>query len=94
MWWQPCNVWAFEAKRLEAAAHGPSQAVMALSEEQQEALATHAEVMVARLTALTRRHHALLDDSAGPQLRPPVSRPNGSATPVCHAAPNTSESPA
>ena len=68
---------------MRAAACGLLQAAMDLSEEQQEALATHAEVMVARLTALTRRHHALLDDSAGPQLRPPVSRPNGFDTPVC-----------
>ncbi len=77
---------------MRAAARGALQAAMALSEEQQEALATHADVMVGRLTALTRRHHALLDDSAGLQLRPPVSRPNGSATPVCHTAQNTSNS--
>ena len=59
---------------------------MALSEEQQGALADHAEAMVARMTALTRRHHALADDSTGLQLRPPVSRHAGTATPVRHPA--------
>ncbi len=64
---------------------------MALSEEQQEALATHAEALVARLTALTRRHHALLDDTAVLQLRPPVSRPTDAATPVCRMVANTAQ---
>ena len=55
---------------------------MTLSEEQQGDLAEHAEAMVARLTGLTDRHRALIDDTAGLQLRLPVSRHADTATPV------------
>ena len=60
------------------------QAAMALSEEQQESLANDAEVLVGRLTGLTRRHCALDGDTADLQLRLPGGRHAGPGTPGWH----------
>ena len=55
---------------------------MALTEEQQEALAARAQALVGRVVDLAGRHHDLMRDSASLQLRPPVSRHAGGTAPV------------